>query len=745
MVQVNLFLDGFWTRVTMDNFLPCILGQVNKKEEDDLKRAIEESLKPAGGKTKKGNPYARMPIGEGRRLLDGKVIAASTNSDRDPSVLSQTNLQIMQETQAFLDEQRRKTVVGGNSTSESGLEVLDRPAESQDLAYSKARRDQLWVPFLEKAYAKIHGSYKAISGGHIAEAFLDLTGAPTLQIQWHRNGAHKNSSIYEPKHLWSKLLQWRAQRLPMGCGTDSSAQGIIGGHAYSIMDVREISNVGVEFFQEELLTGTHGNVSGFTEYDGKVRLLRIRNPHGQGEWKGEFSDKSSKWEELLRSSGVSLPRTMANDGTFWIGFDHFLLGFTNIDVVLAFQGYHAKSFATNFPPKKSNHRCVRAFEVSLIDPQPGVETKDHVEVYVMGIQKNRRGAKQGRVDRKKSYKVSDMGMLVGEYPLDANEDNETEDFEFSTIHGQMFGFRRNGHYRLVLDRSKCRRMVVMPISFGHPAATDKEFSYAVRFNADSPLMIRELENTPKMNRVLSDFSLRSKPLGHFEQTRQGQKKVLWQNCNYKVVQVDCLGNGGGIVFVYLCSKTPAADRKAEPVSLTLEANVRGMSCRTEDGLLQHETIAKGKKFEAAWRRYKTTFLNERTGRLLMVLYQSGQDTELGGISCSVGNVLGSSNVAAQEKTKTTATLDHFWSSALKSNHQDQQYNERGIFSPLDSMDADTFDRCGHAFDSVKKFDGFAGASSHAGDDDMQAAIEMSRRQFEQQQNDTDLEAALRQS
>jgi hypothetical protein len=135
--------------------------------------------------------------------------------------------------------------------------------------------------FLEKAYAKIHGSYKAISGGHIAEAFLDLTGAPTLQIQWHRGNAHHNSCIYDPKTLWMNLLHWRAQRLPMGCGTDSSAGGIVGMHAYSILDVKEICNVGVDFFREQLLTGTLGNVSGFTEYDGKVRLLRIRNPHGQ--------------------------------------------------------------------------------------------------------------------------------------------------------------------------------------------------------------------------------------------------------------------------------------------------------------------------------------------------------------------------------------------------------------------------------------------------------------------------------
>ena len=30
-----------------------------------------------------------------------------------------------------------------------------------------------------QAYAKAHGSYQSISGGWVAEALLDLTGAPT--------------------------------------------------------------------------------------------------------------------------------------------------------------------------------------------------------------------------------------------------------------------------------------------------------------------------------------------------------------------------------------------------------------------------------------------------------------------------------------------------------------------------------------------------------------------------------------
>jgi len=707
IVRVNLFLDGIWNPVTIDNFLPCYPGGgTSSKEEEELEKAIEASLMNQSDSTTTPvrNPYAKPKKASIAHLYSTKFPAAA--SGNNPHGLAETNLRVMRAAAHFIEKDYARRRLNGSLYGPVFLPE-GRSADSSDLAYSKARRNQLWVPFLEKAYAKIHGSYQAISGGHVAEAFLDLTGAPTLQVVWQAGRAAEagSSSVYnDPKKLWEDLKGWRRKKLPMGCGTDRSAGGLIGMHAYSILDVRELTNVDIEFFRGRLVNGTLGNVSGFTEYDGKLRLLRVRNPHGQGEWKGEFSDKCKTWQKLLESSGITLPRTMANDGTFWIGYDDFLLGFSNIDVVLAFEGNHAKSFVSNFPPKKSNHRCQRAFEVSLLDPQPGLETKDRVEVYVMGVQKSKRGARQGRSDRKKSYKVSDLGILVGEHPLDENSNSNGDDQNrfncpFSAVHGQMFGFNRNGHYKLVLDRKKCKRLVVMPISFGHPAATDEHRSFVVRFNADAPLMIRELEATPRMDRVLGGFLMSPKPSGHFLNTRQGIQTVLWKNSRYKVVRIDCLGNGGGTVFVYLCAlpndRTNSLSKIGSAISATtlgIEATCRGMSCRVGDGLLEHETTAKGKKFQASWRKYSATFAidakSKLQSRLLMALYQSGQDTEMGSIDCkSMGNVLGSG-----ENNSTTGmgstTLDKYWKTAEIPCENDD-YKELGVFHPV-SMTSDDF-------------------------------------------------------
>ena len=117
-----------------------------------------------------------------------------------------------------------------------------------------------------------------------------------------------DSPTFEAVKFWHELMIFRREELPMGCGTSQSQVGVVGMHAYSILDVREIKNVRFDFFLNEAVRGM-GGVSGFvdTAAQGIVRLLRIRNPHGRGEWQGNFSDKSPIWKQLLKSMGDQNP------------------------------------------------------------------------------------------------------------------------------------------------------------------------------------------------------------------------------------------------------------------------------------------------------------------------------------------------------------------------------------------------------------------------------------------------------
>ena len=115
---------------------------------------------------------------------------------------------------------------------------------------------------------------------------------------------------FESEAMWARLKAYAALGLPMGCGTNNAEGsnlkevglaltlaptptphpnpnptpnqvGLVGGHAYSILDVREAATRGGE----------------------AVRLLRIRNPHACGEWTGDWSDQSDMWAQLVDQGG----------------------------------------------------------------------------------------------------------------------------------------------------------------------------------------------------------------------------------------------------------------------------------------------------------------------------------------------------------------------------------------------------------------------------------------------------------
>lgn len=126
-------------------------------------------------------------------------------------------------------------------------------------------------------------------------AIRDLTGSPYEFL--------KNENVQKS---WEFLVKNRMFVLTAGSQASKSESGIVEGHAYAILDVQEVARNG-----------------------GSVRLIQLRNPWGQGEWKGRWSDGSSEWSEDVKKK---LKYQNKDDGIFWMQVEDFVSSFEEVCV-----------------------------------------------------------------------------------------------------------------------------------------------------------------------------------------------------------------------------------------------------------------------------------------------------------------------------------------------------------------------------------------------------------------------------
>jgi hypothetical protein len=94
---------------------------------------------------------------------------------------------------------------------------------------------ELWPILLEKAFSKLMGNYMTIEGGWPIDAGTALMGT------W---GESFNSSNYatNPTGFHDLIKSWDSQNAVMWAATSASLNGIIGGHAYSLINALTLSN-----------------------------------------------------------------------------------------------------------------------------------------------------------------------------------------------------------------------------------------------------------------------------------------------------------------------------------------------------------------------------------------------------------------------------------------------------------------------------------------------------------------------
>ncbi|OAF69198.1 hypothetical protein A3Q56_03016 [Intoshia linei] len=180
------------------------------------------------------------------------------------------------------------------------------PTYNNQLIYQSSHdKAEFWGALLEKAYAKLTGSYEALTGGHASEAMTDFTGG--LCEGYNPREKKPDELFFIVNNSLKKCSLISCSIESKGTAIESElSNGLIVGHAYGVTSITKI---------------------------GHYKLIRIRNPWGdKHEWKGAWCDGSREWSQISKDDRIKNEIKFDNDGEFWMSIDDFIRNFTKMEV-----------------------------------------------------------------------------------------------------------------------------------------------------------------------------------------------------------------------------------------------------------------------------------------------------------------------------------------------------------------------------------------------------------------------------
>lgn len=231
-----------------------------------------------------------------------------------------------------------------------------RFSRPSDLKYSP------WFCLVEKAYAKLCGSYSFIECGQISSAIYNLFGyfpyysrfSDVLSKREEKlrkiEGTKSDTpqSFNRVEYLFSKIMMWQYQNAVIGAEI-------------------QVKNLPKSMKEEEIID--KGLMAGHSYLIVKARreqgqnFICLMNPLDDHEWLGDWSDTSPLWTREMKAA---LGFRKGNDGTFWMADKDFFKYFSNFDVAKPNDpDFFSRSFMASLCPCKSDGRPLRSKDADL--------------------------------------------------------------------------------------------------------------------------------------------------------------------------------------------------------------------------------------------------------------------------------------------------------------------------------------------------------------------------------------------
>ncbi|XP_061013445.1 calpain-3 isoform X2 [Dama dama] len=368
------------------------------------------------------------------------------------------------------------------------------PTYNNQLVFTKSNhRNEFWSALLEKAYAKLHGSYEALKGGNTTEAMEDFTGGVTEFFE-----------IKDAPRDMYKIMKKAIERGSlMGCSIDTivpvqyetrMACGLVKGHAYSVTGL-----------EEALYKGE------------KVKLVRLRNPWGQVEWNGSWSDSWKDWSYVDKDEKARLQHQVTEDGEFWMSYDDFIYHFTKLEICnLTADALESDKLQT-WTVSVNEGRWVRGcsaggcrnfpdtfwtnpqYRLKLLEEDDDPDDSEVICSFLVALmQKNR------RKDRKLGANLFTIGFAIYEVPKEMHGNKQHLQKDFFLYNASKARSRTYINMREVSERFRLppSEYVIVPSTY----EPHQEGEFILRVFSEKRNLSEEVENTISVDRPVPEPS-----------------------------------------------------------------------------------------------------------------------------------------------------------------------------------------------------------------------------------------------
>ncbi|XP_042798235.1 calpain-3 isoform X3 [Panthera pardus] len=362
------------------------------------------------------------------------------------------------------------------------------PTYNNQLVFTKSNhRNEFWSALLEKAYAKLHGSYEALKGGNTTEAMEDFTGGVTEFFE-----------IKDAPRDMYKIMKKAIERGSlMGCSIDTivpvqyetrMACGLVKGHAYSVTGL-----------EETLFKGE------------KVKLVRLRNPWGQVEWNGSWSDSWKDWSFVDKAEKARLQHQVTEDGEFWMSYDDFIYHFTKLEICnLTADALESDKMQT-WTVSVNEGRWVRGcsaggcrnfpdtfwtnpqYRLKLLEEDDDPDDSEVICSFLVALmQKNR------RKDRKLGANLFTIGFAIYEVPKEMHGNKQHLQKDFFLYNASKARSKTYINMREVSERFRLppSEYVIVPSTY----EPHQEGEFILRVFSEKRNLSEEVENTISVDR-----------------------------------------------------------------------------------------------------------------------------------------------------------------------------------------------------------------------------------------------------